>query len=77
MRHAVSQGQQCVGEESASYTEMLATAQVFHAKHRFREAGGEDMIYRVVPMAEDLDEVPVFADPVAFVDGLLVGELPN
>lgn len=77
MRHAMSQGKQSVGEESASYAEMLATVQAFHAKHRFKETGGEDMTYRVVPMAEDLDEVPVFADLAAFVDGLLVGKLPN
>lgn len=42
-----------------------------------KEAGGEDMTYRVTLMIEELGEVPVFADLATFVDGLLVGKLPN
>ena len=36
---------------------MLAAVQAFHAKHRFREQGGEDMTYRVALMAEELGEI--------------------
>ncbi len=36
---------------------MLATVQAFHDKHRFRESGGEDLVYRVALMAEELGEV--------------------
>ena len=42
-----------------------------------KEAGGEGMTYHVILMIEELGEVPVFADLAAFVDGLLVGKLPN
>jgi len=42
---------------SDSYADMLAAVQAFHAKHRFRETGGEDLIYRVALMAEELGEV--------------------
>ena len=40
-----------------SYQDMLAAVQAFHAKHRFREQGGEDMTYRVALMAEELGEI--------------------
>ncbi len=40
-----------------SYQGMLAAVQVFHAKHRFKEQGGEDMTYRVALMAEELGEI--------------------
>jgi NTP pyrophosphatase (non-canonical NTP hydrolase) len=40
-----------------SYQKMLAAVQAFHDKHRFRETGGEDMIYRVALMAEELGEI--------------------
>jgi len=36
---------------------MLAAVQRFHDKHRFREAGGEDLPYRVALMAEELGEI--------------------
>jgi len=36
---------------------MLAAVQAFHAKHRFREQGGEDMTYRVALMTEELGEI--------------------
>ena len=36
---------------------MLAAVQAFHAKHRFKEQGGEDMTYRVALMAEELGEI--------------------
>ncbi|MHB8346244.1 MAG: MazG nucleotide pyrophosphohydrolase domain-containing protein [Acidiferrobacterales bacterium] len=40
-----------------SYQDMLAAVQAFHDKHRFREGGGEDLVYRVALMAEELGEV--------------------
>lgn len=40
-----------------SYQAMLAAVQAFHDKHRFRETGGEDMIYRVALMSEELGEI--------------------
>ena len=36
---------------------MLTAVQQFHDKHRFREAGGEDLPYRVALMAEELGEI--------------------
>jgi len=36
---------------------MLAAVQRFHEKHRFREFGGEEMLYRVVLMTEELGEI--------------------
>ena len=40
-----------------SYRQMLAAVQAFHDKHRFRETGGEEMIYRIALMAEELGEL--------------------
>ena len=40
-----------------SYASMLAEVQAFHDKHRFREKGGEDLIYRVALMTEELGEI--------------------
>lgn len=40
-----------------SYKAMLAAVQAFHDKHRFKEAGGEDLPYRVALMAEELGEI--------------------
>jgi NTP pyrophosphatase (non-canonical NTP hydrolase) len=40
-----------------SYRDMLAEVAAFHAKHRFREKGGEEMTYRVSLMAEELGEI--------------------
>ncbi len=36
---------------------MLAQVQAFHDKHRFAAHGGEDMVYRVALMAEELGEI--------------------
>jgi NTP pyrophosphatase (non-canonical NTP hydrolase) len=36
---------------------MLAEVQAFHAKHRFRETGGEEMLYRLALMVEELGEI--------------------
>jgi NTP pyrophosphatase (non-canonical NTP hydrolase) len=40
-----------------SYDAMLAAVQAFHDKHRFKDAGGEDMTYRVALMSEELGEI--------------------
>lgn len=40
-----------------SYTDMLAAVQAFHAKHRFKEQGGEEMTYRIALMSEELGEI--------------------
>ena len=40
-----------------SWDAMLAAVQAFHAKHDFRNTGGEELSYRVALMAEELGEV--------------------
>ncbi len=40
-----------------SFAAMMAEVRAFHAKHRFAERGGEDMVYRVALMAEELGEI--------------------
>ena len=40
-----------------SYEEMLKAVQAFHAKHQFRERGGEEMTYRIALMSEELGEI--------------------
>ncbi len=40
-----------------SYQAMLAAVQAFHDKHRFKQTGGEDLVYRVALMAEELGEI--------------------
>lgn len=40
-----------------SYAAMLAAVQAFHDKHDFRSTGGEDLVFRVALMAEELGEV--------------------
>ena len=40
-----------------SYAAMLDAVQAFHDKHSFRERGGEELIYRVALMAEELGEI--------------------
>ncbi len=40
-----------------SYRAMLAAVQAFHDKHDFRNTGGEEMLYRVALMAEELGEI--------------------
>ena len=43
--------------ESGSFEDMMDAVQAFHDKHRFRENGGEDMIYRLALMTEELGEI--------------------
>ena len=40
-----------------SYQEMLAVVQTFHDKHRFKDTGGEELIYRIALMTEELGEI--------------------
>ncbi len=40
-----------------SYKAMLDAVQTFHDKHDFKSTGGEDMMYRVALMAEELGEI--------------------
>lgn len=40
-----------------SYAAMLARVQAFHDKHDFSGTGGEDMVYRIALMAEELGEM--------------------
>jgi len=40
-----------------SYTDMLAMVKSFHDKHDFSGTGGEDMVYRIALMAEELGEM--------------------
>lgn len=44
-------------EHSDSYKAMLDAVQAFHDKHDFRNAGGEELTYRVALMAEELGEI--------------------
>jgi NTP pyrophosphatase (non-canonical NTP hydrolase) len=43
--------------EHDSYRAMLAAVQSFHDKYDFKNAGGEDLTYRVALMAEELGEI--------------------
>lgn len=40
-----------------TYAAMLAMVQSFHDKHDFSGSGGEDMIYRIALMTEELGEM--------------------
>ncbi|MGB0589600.1 MAG: pyrophosphatase [Myxococcota bacterium] len=40
-----------------SYAQMLAAVQAFHDAHDFKSKGGEDLVYRVALMSEELGEI--------------------
>jgi len=42
---------------SRPWSEMRAVVQAFHDKHRFKETGGEELVYRVALMTEELGEI--------------------
>ena len=44
-------------EDSRHWAQMRAVVQAFHDKHEFREKGGEDLVYRVALMTEELGEI--------------------
>lgn len=68
---------------SAAYQDMLAAVQAFHDKHDFKHTGGEDMLYRIALMSEELGEVAecvtkgrskeVLAEEVADLFILIIG----
>jgi NTP pyrophosphatase (non-canonical NTP hydrolase) len=43
--------------DGESFGRMMAAVQEFHDKHKFSENGGEDMIYRLALMTEELGEI--------------------
>lgn len=43
--------------ESDSFQSMMEAVHRFHEKHEFNRHGGEDMVYRVALMAEELGEI--------------------
>jgi len=40
-----------------SWENMMAAVRAFHAKHDFRNTGGEELNYRIALMAEELGEI--------------------
>lgn len=42
---------------SRRWSEMQAAVQAFHDRHQLRERGGEELVYRVALMAEELGEI--------------------
>lgn len=70
-------------KHSDAYTDMLATVQAFHDKHDFKNTGGEELMYRVALMTEELGEIAecvtkgrdrqVLAEEVADLFILLIG----
>jgi len=44
-----------IGDDS--YAAMLAAVQAFHDRHDFRARGGEELVYRVALMSEELGEI--------------------
>lgn len=53
-----------------SYKDMLAEVQSFHDKHDFKNTGGEELIYRVALMAEELGEISACASKGKSVEEL-------
>ena len=68
---------------SDSYQDMVAAVQAFHDKHDFKNTGGEELMYRVALMTEELGEIAecvtkgwdkqVLAEEVADLFILLLG----
>jgi len=44
-------------EHTDTYQGMLAAVQAFHDKHDFKHTGGEEMLYRIALMSEELGEI--------------------
>ena len=53
-----------------SYSEMLAEVQAFHDKHDFKSTGGEELMYRIALMAEELGEISACASKGKSVEEL-------
>lgn len=47
--------------DTDSYAAMLQAVQAFHAKHDFKNTGGEELTYRIALMAEELGEISACA----------------
>ncbi len=45
------------GVQKHDWQAMMDVVQSFHDKHRFNQNGGEDMVYRVALMSEELGEI--------------------
>ncbi len=53
-----------------SYEQMLAEVQAFHDKHDFKNTGGEELMYRIALMAEELGEISACATKGKSVESL-------
>ena len=53
-----------------SYDDMLAEVQAFHDKHDFKNTGGEELMYRIALMAEELGEISACASKGKSVEAL-------
>lgn len=53
-----------------SYKNMLAEVQSFHDKHDFKNTGGEELMYRIALMAEELGEISACASKGKSVEEL-------
>jgi len=53
-----------------SYEDMLAEVQAFHDKHDFKNTGGEELMYRIALMAEELGEISACASKGKSVEEL-------
>ncbi len=53
-----------------SYAEMLQAVQEFHDRHEFEKYVGEDMVYRVALMAEELGEISACVSKGRSIDQL-------
>lgn len=53
-----------------SYEQMLAEVQAFHDKHDFKNTGGEELIYRIALMTEELGEISACASKGKSVEEL-------
>jgi len=53
-----------------SYEKMLAQVQAFHDKHDFKNTGGEELMYRIALMAEELGEISACVTKGKSVDEL-------
>jgi len=53
-----------------SYQDMLAEVQAFHDKHDFKNTGGEELMYRIALMTEELGEISACASKGKSVEEL-------
>lgn len=53
-----------------SYEAMLSQVQAFHDKHDFKNTGGEELMYRIALMTEELGEISACASKGKSVEEL-------